>query len=75
LTVLDGKVEVESGGAHVRAVLAQGETPRYRADQPHAIRNPFDASALVVVVVTSAMHAVPATNGSASPTRRRKAAR
>lgn len=75
LTVLDGKVEVESGGAHVRAVLTQGETARYRADLPHAIRNLFDAPALVVVVVTSAMHAGPTVNGSAPAPRRRRASR
>jgi transcriptional regulator with XRE-family HTH domain len=66
LTVLEGKVEVESGTAHDRAVLATGQTARYRADQAHAIRNPFDAPAVVIVVVTSAMHATPATRAAAN---------
>ena len=57
LTVVEGRVEVESGRGNVRVALGQGQTARYRGDQPHAIRNPFDSLALVIVVVTSAMHA------------------
>lgn len=36
LTVLDGAVEVSAGADH--RALAPGDTARYRADQPHAIR-------------------------------------
>ncbi len=36
-TVLDGALEVESGGE--RAEVAAGNTARYRADENHAIRN------------------------------------
>lgn len=75
LTVVDGKVEVESGRGSVRVVLGQGQTARYRADQPHAIRNSFDSPALVIVVVTSAMHAVLPGYGKHVPTRHRKAPR
>ncbi len=51
LTVLDGALVVESGGE--RRPLAAGETARYRADRPHAIRNEGDrpAQALLVVVL------------------------
>jgi len=75
LTVLEGKVEVESGTAHDRAVLSTGQTARYRADQAHAIRNPFDETATVIVVVTSAMHAAPSKSGlSGKSSRGRKSA-
>jgi transcriptional regulator with XRE-family HTH domain len=55
LTVLEGQVEVESGRHRERALLGLGQTARYRADQPHAIRNPFDQRALAIVIVTSGM--------------------
>lgn len=51
LTVLDGALVVESGGE--RRTLEVGETARYRADRPHAIRNEGDrpARALLVVIL------------------------
>jgi len=51
LTVLDGSLVVESGGD--RRPVGCGETVRYRADQPHAIRNEEapTARALLVVVL------------------------
>ncbi len=55
LTVLEGQLEVESGRHHERAVLEVGQTARYRADQAHAIRNPFEHRACAIVIVTSAM--------------------
>lgn len=64
LTVLEGQVEVESGRHHDRAVLDVGQTARYRADQAHAIRNPFANRACVIVIVTSV---------SLAPEKRRKA--
>jgi XRE family transcriptional regulator, regulator of sulfur utilization len=50
LTVLHGTVEVEAASARRR--LKVGETARYVADQPHAIRNAgkSEARALLVVV-------------------------
>lgn len=50
LTVLSGMVEVEAGDEKQR--LKPGETARYAADQPHAIRNvgKTAASAWLVVV-------------------------
>ena len=50
LTVLSGAVEVQAGGENARA--RKGETVRYAADVPHAIRNTnkTDAVALLVVV-------------------------
>lgn len=53
LTVLDGQLEVESGRPRERVRLGLGQTARYRADQPHAIRNPFERRACAIVVVTS----------------------
>jgi transcriptional regulator with XRE-family HTH domain len=53
LTVLEGQLEVESGRHHDRAVLDIGQTARYRADQAHAIRNPFANRASAIVIVTS----------------------
>lgn len=51
LTVLEGALTVESGTT--RQPVAVGETVRYRADQPHAIRNDqaVAARALLVVVL------------------------
>ena len=51
LTVIDGKLSVESGSR--RQLVAKGETVRYRADQHHAIRNltAKAARALLVVIV------------------------
>ena len=54
LTVLEGELEVESGAHHERARLEVGQTARYRADRPHAIRNRSSARACAIVVVTSA---------------------
>jgi XRE family transcriptional regulator, regulator of sulfur utilization len=50
LTVLHGAVEVEAAGATRRLKL--GETARYVADEPHAIRNAgkSEAKALLVVI-------------------------
>jgi XRE family transcriptional regulator, regulator of sulfur utilization len=50
LSVLGGKLELSAGA--MAAQLAAGETARYAADQPHAIRNPArqPASALLVVM-------------------------
>lgn len=50
LTVLHGTVEVEAAGATKK--LKSGDTARYVADQPHAIRNvgKGEAKALLVVV-------------------------
>lgn len=55
LTVLEGRIEVESGRHHDRAVLDVGQTARYPADRAHAIRNPFEQRACAIVVVTSAV--------------------
>jgi transcriptional regulator with XRE-family HTH domain len=53
LTVLAGALEVSSGDTRSR--LRHGETARYAADKPHAIRNPgkTPASALLVVLHTA----------------------
>ncbi|PVX79001.1 helix-turn-helix domain-containing protein [Paraburkholderia unamae] len=50
LTVLQGSLEVEAGGAAQR--LKTADTARYIADQPHAIRNvgKGEARALMVVI-------------------------
>jgi transcriptional regulator with XRE-family HTH domain len=50
LSVLSGSVTVESGDATAR--LKSGETARYPADRPHAIRNTgrSEAQALLVVI-------------------------
>lgn len=53
LTVLEGQLEVESGRQHERVLMGLGQTARYRADQAHAIRNPFDQRAVAIVIVTS----------------------
>lgn len=55
LTVLEGQLEVESGRHRERALLGLGQTARYRADQPHAIRNSFGQRAAAIVIVTSGM--------------------
>ncbi|MEP7206376.1 MAG: XRE family transcriptional regulator [Casimicrobiaceae bacterium] len=55
LTVLEGQLEVESGRRSDRALLGLGQTARYPADQPHAIRNPFAHRAVAIVIVTSGM--------------------
>lgn len=49
LTVLEGGLTVESGEARQPAVA--GETVRYRADQPHAIRNEGKTAARALLVV------------------------
>ncbi|MCG8510139.1 MAG: XRE family transcriptional regulator [Rhodospirillales bacterium] len=51
LTVLEGAMAIESGGE--RREVSDGETVRYRADQPHAICNVGGgpARALLVVVL------------------------
>lgn len=49
LTVLEGGLTVESGDT--RQPVAAGETVRYRADQPHAIRNDGAAAARALLVV------------------------
>ncbi len=49
LTVLDGALEVESGGE--RAELAAGNTARYRADANHAIGNTGAGAAKALLVV------------------------
>lgn len=51
LTVLEGKLSVESG--RHREQVSLGQTARYRADQTHAIRNSFGNKARAMVVVTS----------------------
>ena len=50
LTVLQGTIEVEAGGAHER--LKTADTARYIGDQPHAIRNvgKGEARALLIVI-------------------------
>jgi transcriptional regulator with XRE-family HTH domain len=70
LTVLEGSVEVESGRHHDRAMLAAGQTARYRADQPHAIRNPLQQPACVIVIVTSVSLAPAATRARGKSSRR-----
>lgn len=55
LTVLEGQLEVESGRPREKALLGLGQTARYRADRPHAIRNPFGQRAAAMVIVTSGM--------------------
>ena len=49
LTVLGGVLEVESGDT--RARLKTGETARYAADRPHAIRHNGRAAAQALLVV------------------------
>ncbi|MBK0397605.1 helix-turn-helix transcriptional regulator [Limibaculum sp. M0105] len=49
LTCLTGCLEVEAGGVVMRAET--GDTLRYRADRPHAIRNPGDGAARALLVV------------------------
>lgn len=51
LTVLSGAVVVTSGGAEER--LEQGDTARYAADQPHAIRA-ADGPASAILIVQDA---------------------
>ena len=50
LTVLQGAMEIEAAAATRR--LKAGDTARYPADAPHAIRNPgkADAKALLIVI-------------------------
>ncbi|MBN3786272.1 XRE family transcriptional regulator [Burkholderia sp. Ac-20353] len=50
LTVLNGAMEIEAAGAARR--LKAGDTARYAADGPHAIRNPgkSEARALLIVI-------------------------
>ena len=52
LSVLDGTLDVQAGGATRR--LKAGETARYAVDQAHAIRNPLKGAARALLVV---MHA------------------
>lgn len=49
LTCLAGRLSVEAGGVTTTAVA--GDTLRYRADRPHAIRNTGDAPARALLVV------------------------
>jgi len=49
LTVLDGTLALQAGDA--AQALAAGETARYAADLPHAIRNPGPAPATALLVV------------------------
>ena len=49
LTVLDGALEVESGGE--RAEVGAGNTARYRADANHAIGNTGAGAAKALLVV------------------------
>ena len=70
LTVLDGQLEVESGRNRERVRLGLGQTARYRADQPHAIRNPFKDRACAIVVVTSTSIAAARASSSRSAGRR-----
>lgn len=49
LTVLEGTVDIRSGNDE--ATATPGDTIRYHADEPHAISNPTDAPATVVVIV------------------------
>ncbi|MCI4664846.1 MAG: XRE family transcriptional regulator [Neomegalonema sp.] len=51
LTVLDGDLEIASGDAKER--VTEGETIRYRADLPHAIRA-LDGAARAVLIVKGA---------------------
>jgi mannose-6-phosphate isomerase-like protein (cupin superfamily) len=48
MTVLDGTLEVESGGE--RAEVGAGDTARYRADANHAIRNTGAGAAKALLV-------------------------
>ncbi|MFO1252763.1 MAG: XRE family transcriptional regulator [Inhella sp.] len=52
LSVLSGELQVEAGGQ--RQLLGLGETARYAADQPHAIRNTSDQLAVGLLVVLHA---------------------
>ncbi len=52
LTVLDGTLEVESGGES--AEVAAGDTARYRVDENHAIRNTGAGAAKALLVVLQA---------------------
>ena len=67
LTVLEGQLEVESGRQRDRALLGLGQTARYRADQPHAIRNPFGHRAAAIVIVTSGMLASEGARNAKTP--------
>jgi transcriptional regulator with XRE-family HTH domain len=49
LTLLEGALEVESGGA--RSAVATGATARYPADVPHAIHNRATEPARAILVV------------------------
>jgi len=69
LTVLEGQLEVESGRHRDRALMGRGQTARYRADQAHAIRNPFDQRAVAIVIVTSGLLAPDAARNAKAPTR------
>jgi len=52
LSVLSGELVVEAGAQH--QLLGLGETARYAADQPHAIRNSSDQLAVGLLVVLHA---------------------
>ena len=69
LTVLEGQLEVEIGRHRDRALMGRGQTARYRADQAHAIRNPFDQRAVAIVIVTSGLLAPDAARNAKAPTR------
>ena len=49
LSVLSGRIELQAGDA--QAQLAEGETARYAADGPHALRNPGTGPARAMLVV------------------------
>ncbi|AOJ27373.1 MULTISPECIES: helix-turn-helix domain-containing protein [Burkholderia] len=49
LTVLQGAMEIEAAAASRR--LKVGDTARYPADEPHAIRNPGKAEARALLIV------------------------
>ncbi|AZQ55118.1 helix-turn-helix domain-containing protein [Burkholderia cenocepacia] len=49
LTVLQGAMEIEAAAASRR--LKAGDTARYPADEPHAIRNPGKAEARALLIV------------------------
>jgi quercetin dioxygenase-like cupin family protein len=46
--VVDGAIEVDVNGS--TSSLAAGDAVHFRADIPHALRNPYDENATVLVV-------------------------
>lgn len=49
LSVLSGRIELQAGDA--QATVNEGETARYAADGPHALRNPGSTAARAMLVV------------------------